>query len=61
MTFYRIDYWHTTCKAWVDYDEALTQEVAEVVYQRALAWHYAGIVRLVKVTEEVLKQSKEPS
>jgi hypothetical protein len=61
MTLYRVDYWHASRKAWVNYGEATTQEVAEIVYQKALAWHYAGIVRMVKVTEEVLKQSKEPS
>jgi hypothetical protein len=61
MILYRIDYWHTSHKVWMNYGEATTQEVAEIVYQKALDWHYAGIVRMVKVTEETLKQSKEPS
>jgi len=61
MITYRVDFWHTTRKAWYQYHKTDDHSMALNAYDKALAWHYAGIVRLVKVTENILKQSREPN
>jgi hypothetical protein len=58
MTYYRIEYWHTTSKAWFHFDDTTDSAIAIELYNKALAWHYVGIVRLVKVTEDIIQESK---
>ena len=58
--YYIIEFWHTELKKWIEHTVAYNEAAAEEVYQRALDWHYAKTVRISKVTEEIIKQSKVP-
>ncbi len=65
--YYVIDFWHTDKREWYEYghtDEVQPERAAltaEALYQQALGRHYAKTVRIRKVTEEVIKQSQEPT